>query len=197
MDVKKNKGQVILVDDNKRLSIQLMNNGDLYWKIIDNTNSIIKKFEITRENYQIYELYEILYNDIKYKNIYNIDNEKNECTSNDLLKKFYSNYENKKNHISDYDYFCSDNSITWVSDNNNYDISSVVTIFKEEDKFILLFNLRDYQSKNIIKFSNSESRYKPYNICFMRHYRNLYNLEVNKNQIHIEEYLYLKKVKKI
>lgn len=30
MDVKKNKGQVILVDDNKRLSIQLMNNGDLY-----------------------------------------------------------------------------------------------------------------------------------------------------------------------
>ena len=40
MDVKKNKGQVILVDDNKRLSIQLMNNGDLYWKIIDNTNSI-------------------------------------------------------------------------------------------------------------------------------------------------------------
>lgn len=197
MDVKKNKGQVILVDDNKRLSIQLMNNGDLYWKIIDNTNSIIKKFEITRENYQIYELYEILYNDIKYKNIYNIDNERNECTSNDLLKKFYSNYENKKNHISDYDYFCSDNSITWVSDNNNYDISSVVTIFKEEDKFILLFNLRDYQSKNIIKFSNSESRYKPYNICFMRHYRNLYNLEVNKNQIHIEEYLYLKKVKKI
>ena len=197
MDVKKNKGQVILVDDNKRLSIQLMNNGDLYWKIIDNTNSIIKKFEITRENYQIYELYEILYNDIKYKNIYNIDNEKNECTSNDLLKKFYSNYENKKNHIRDYDYFCSDNSITWVSDNNNYDISSVVTIFKEEDKFILLFNLRDYQSKNIIKFSNSESRYKPYNICFMRHYRNLYNLEVNKNQIHIEEYLYLKKVKKI
>ena len=84
-----------------------------------------------------------------------------------------------------------------MSDNNNYDISSVVTIFKEEDKFILLFNLRDYQSKNIIKFSNSESRYKPYNICFMRHYRNLYNLEVNKNQIHIEEYLYLKKVKKI
>ena len=68
---------------------------------------------------------------------------------------------------------------------------------KEDDKFRLIFNLRDYQSRNVIQFSNSCSRYKPYNICFMKHFRNLYNLEINKNQIHIDEYLYLKKVKKI
>ena len=197
MDVFRNTEQVTLVDNNKSLNIQLMYNGELYWKIIDKSDSIIKKFEISKEDYQIYELFEILYNDIKSKNIYNIYDEINMCQSKEQLKIFYTNFENKRNNIINYKDIFIDDSITWVSDNNNYDISNIVTILKEEDKFILLFNLRDYQSRNVIKFSNSGSRYKPYNLCFMKHFRNLYNLEVNKNQIHIEEYLYLKKIKKI
>lgn len=197
MDVIKKTDQVILTEDNKLLKIQLMNNGDLYWKIDDNKDSKIKLFEIKKKDYQVYELFEILYNDIKNKNIYNIYNEINMCTSKEQIQKVYNSYEQEKNYICDYEDINSDLSITWVSDNNYYNISNFVTILKEDDKFILTFNLRDYQSRNVIQFSNSCSRYKPYNICFMKHFRNLYNLEINKNQIHIDEYLYLKKVKKI
>ena len=197
MDVIKKTDQVILTEDNKLLKIQLMNNGDLYWKIDDNKDSKIKLFEIKKKDYQVYELFEILYNDIKNKNIYNIYNEINMCTSKEQIQKVYNSYEQEKNYICDYEDINSDLSITWVSDNNYYNISNFVTILKEDDKFKLIFNLRDYQSRNVIQFSNSCSRYKPYNICFMKHFRNLYNLEINKNQIHIDEYLYLKKVKKI
>ncbi len=197
MDVIKKTDQVILTEDNKLLKIQLMNNGDLYWKIDDNKDSKIKLFEIKKKDYQVYELFEILYNDIKNKNIYNIYNEINMCTSKEQIQKVYNSYEQEKNYICDYEDINSDLSITWVSDNNYYNISNFVTILKGDDKFILIFNLRDYQSRNVIQFSNSCSRYKPYNICFMKHFRNLYNLEINKNQIHIDEYLYLKKVKKI
>lgn len=197
MDVIKKTDQVILTEDNNLLKIQLMNNGDLYWKIDDNKDSKIKLFEIKKKDYQVYELFEILYNDIKNKNIYNIYNEINMCTSKEQIQKVYNSYEQEKNYICDYEDINSDLSITWVSDNNYYNISNFVTILKKDDKFILIFNLRDYQSRNVIQFSNSCSRYKPYNICFMKHFRNLYNLEINKNQIHIDEYLYLKKVKKI
>ena len=197
MDVIKKTDQVILTKNNKLLKIQLINNRDLYWKIDDNKDSKIKLFEIKKKDYQVYELFEILYNDIKNKNIYNIYNEINMCTSKEQIQKVYNSYEQEKNYICDYEDINSDLSITWVSDNNYYNISNFVTILKEDDKFILIFNLRDYQSRNVFRFSNSDSRYKPYNICFMKHFRNLYNLEINKNQIHIDEYLYLKKVKKI
>lgn len=197
MKIIKNTGQVILADNNKKLKIQYIDNGDLYWKIDDDKNSIVKTFEITKEDYQIYGLFEILYNDIKNKNIHDIYDEINACTSKEQLQIVYNNYKEKKNNIIEYKDISSDGFITWVSDNNKYDISNVVTILKEDDKFILIFYLRDYQSRNVIRFSNSESRYKPYNLCFMKHFRNLYNLKVNKVQIHIEEYLYLKKIKKI
>ena len=197
MDVIKKTDQVILTEDNKLLKIQLMNNGDLYWKIDDNKDSKIKLFEITKKDYQVYDLFEILYNDIKTRNICNINNEINMCKSKEQLKKLYNEYEEKRKYICYYEDISGEKVITWVSDNNYYDISNSVTILKEDDKFVLLFYLRDYQSKNIIRFSNSKSRYKPYNICFMKHFKNLFNLEVNKNQIHIEEYLYLRKVKKI
>lgn len=73
----------------------------------------------------------------------------------------------------------------------------MLTILKEDDKYVLVFNLRDYQSRNSIRFSNGGSRYNPYNRCFMKHFKNLNNLEIEKAQINIEEYMYLKKVKKV
>lgn len=197
MDLIKNKEQVILVDNNKRLKIQYMDNGDLYWIIIDEKKSKMNIFEISKEDYQVYELFELLYNDIKKKNIYSINDAAGKCTSKEQLQSLYKKYEEKSNYICEYDDINGDEVITWVSDNNYYAISNYINIIKSEDKFVLIFNLRDYQSGNVIRFSNSGSRYKPYNICFMKHFRNLYNLNIDKKQIHIEEYLYLKKIKKI
>lgn len=191
----KNTDMVVLEDDKKKLAIQFMNNGDLYWVIGDNSN--IKIFEITKEDYQIYELFELLYNYIKVKNIYNVYEEIKKCISKELLHKVYQKYEEYNKYIKEYGDLNSTDSITWVSDNNNYDIANKVTILKEEDRYILVFNLRDYQSRNSIRFSNSGSKYNPYNRCFMKHFKNLYNLEIDKEQINIEEYMYLKKVKKL
>lgn len=197
MELVKNTNMVVLEDENKKLVIQFLNNGDLYWVISDKSNSNIKIFEITKEDYQIYELFELLYNDIKVKNIYNVYEEIKKCTSKEQLQKVYRKYEEHNKYIKEYDDLNSTDSITWVSDNNNYDSANIVTILKEEDKYVLVFNLRDYQSRNSIRFSNSGCRYNPYNRCFMKHFKNLDNLEIDKEQINIEEYMYLKKVKKL
>ena len=197
MELVKNTEMVVIEDENKKLVIQFLNNGDLYWVISDNNNSCMKIFEITKEDYQIYELFELLYNDIKRKNIYNVYEEIKKCTSKEQLLKVYRKYEEHNKYIKEYNDLNTSDSITWVSDNSNYDIANLVTILKEEDKFVLIFNLRDYQSHNSIRFSNSGSRYNPYNRCFMKHFKNLYNLEIDKEQINIEEYMYLKKVKKV
>ena len=197
MELVKNTNMVVLEDENKKLVIQYFNNGDLYWVISDNNNSCMKTFEITKEDYQIYELFELLYNDIKRKNIYNVYEEIKKCTSKEQLLKVYRKYEEHNKYIKEYNDLNISDSITWVSDNRNYDIANQVTILKEEDKYVLVFNLRDYQSHNSIRFSNSGSRYSPYNRCFMKHFKNLINLEIDKEQINIEEYMYLKKVKKV
>lgn len=197
MELVKNTNMVVLEDENKKLVIQFLNNGDLYWVISDKSNSNIKIFEITKEDYQIYELFELLYNDIKVKNIYNVYEEIKKCTSKEQLQKVYRKYEEHNKYIKEYDDLNSTDSITWVSDNNNYDSANIVTILKEEDKYVLVFNLRDYQSRNSIRFSNSGCRYNPYNRCFMKHFKNLDNLKIDKEQINIEEYMYLKKVKKL
>lgn len=197
MELVKKTDMVVLEDNNKKLVIQFMNNGDLYWVIGDTSNSNIKLFEITKEDYQIYELFELLYNDIKNKNIYNVYEEIKKCISKEQLLKVYRKYEEHNKYIKEYDDLNSTDSITWVSDNNHYDLANQVSIIKEEDKYILIFNLRDYKSRNSIRFSNNGSRYNPYNRCFMKQFRNLYNLEINKEQINIEEYVYLKKVKKV
>lgn len=197
MELIKKNNYIALEEKNKKIEIHFLNNGDLYWVIRDRINSNLKLFEITKKDYQIYELFELLYNDIKSKNIYNVFEEIKKCETKEQLLKVYRKYEEHNKYIKEYDDLNSFDSITWISDNNHYDEANIVTILKEEDKFILVFNLRDYKGHNSIRFSNSGSRYNPYNRCFMKHYKNLCNLEINKSQINIEEYMYLKKIKKL
>ena len=198
MELVKKNNYIALMEKSKKLELVFSNNGDLYWVIRDNNNSNMKLFEITKEDYQIYELFELLYNDIKNKNIYNVYDEIKKCTSKEQLLTVYRKYEENNEYIKKYnDLNGTTDSISWVSDNNHYDIANMLTILKEDDKYVLVFNLRDYQSRNSIRFSNGGSRYNPYNRCFMKHFKNLNNLEIEKAQINIEEYMYLKKVKKV
>ncbi len=112
MELVKNTNMVVLEDENKKLVIQFMNNGDLYWVISDKSNSNIKIFEITKEDYQIYELFELLYNDIKVKNIYNVYEEIKKCTSKEQLQKVYRKYEEHNKYIKEYDDLNISDSIT-------------------------------------------------------------------------------------
>ena len=72
-----NNKNIILIDANKELLFTYGGNGDLYW-ILKNKDSEYKEqrhdfFAITKENYQVYSIFEELFNNIHNFNIYDDD----------------------------------------------------------------------------------------------------------------------------
>ena len=189
-------GLSFLFEDRENyLSIFFGGNGDLYWsikgkKIIDN-NLKNATFLITKENYALYCLFDNLYSDIKDINIF-------EDFVEDKTK--YQVY----NHSNYQELFDEDNrTITWYSDETAHEVANYVKIKKEKDLFSINFYTQEYiegYNRDFgslysipIRFSNSGSRYDPFNIIFMRMYEGLEEIDdVNEygHQIHIEEYLY-------
>lgn len=200
-----------LVDENKTLSIVFAGTGDLHW-IIRNTDCVELEeyaydyFEITKENYQIYSLFEKLLYDIGTINIFGDEEIK---TSSDV--KFQKMRERKYNmsHYNDL-YDSDDGTVTWVSDETGFEVANMVSIKKREDKFSIEFRTqpyiegydREYNTLGMIgvRFRNSGSRYAPFNVIFMRMFRGLQEVDDVSDyghQMHIEEYVYQKsKVRK-
>ena len=48
----------------------------------------------------------------------------------------------------------------------------------------------------VVRFRNSGSRYDPFNCVFMRFYQRLQEVDPNYHQVHIEELIYRKKLKR-
>ena len=99
-----------------------------------------------------------------------------------------------------YEKLFQNNIIKWYSDDAPLEEASRVEINKLEEAFTITF----YQGKEeydfptfSVRFSNSGSRYHPYNFAFMNMYNGLSEYDPNYHQIHIEEYLYNKKLQKI
>lgn len=101
-------------------------------------------------------------------------------------------------------------TITWYSDETAHEVANYLKIVKENDCFVITFNIqeyiegydRDFASLYYIpiRFRNSGSRYDPFNVIFMRMYEKLKKInDVNEygHQIHIEEYLYEQEQQKI
>lgn len=163
-------------------------NGDLYWRYLCEENILNsperKEIIITKENYFIYGLFFDLYKSIKQNKVY-FDIEESDY--------FYVKGENKlfKNGVID-----------WHSDEFPDEIASRLIIKKEEESFKLTFikSKQEYDGMQpttySIRFCNSGSRYRPYNIVFMNMYKELKKHDFDNHQIHIEEYLYNQKVKK-
>ena len=166
--------------------------GDLYWSFRrrDLTNN---KITVTKENYELYKLFEELYKDIEEINLYE-DFEENK----DLYRKYdHSNY---------FELFDNDKkTITWYSDETARVVASYVKIENKDDHFDISFYTQPkkvgYDEDNIsdsyitIRFCNSGSRYYPFNSIFMKMYNKLVNIEdshIYGHQIHMEEYLYEK-----
>lgn len=207
---------IYLITENKILIIMFGGTGDLYWIIRSNDCKKNKDysydFEITKENYQVYTLFEQLLDDIKNINLYDrketdfppyieTDEEKKEYIEElKLNKKRY-----KKYNMSYYnDLFDEEkNIITRVSDETGFEVANKVQIKKDEDTFKIKFFTQPYiegyeRENNIlglmgIRFRNSGSRYDPFNFVFMRMYLKLQQIDdVNDygHQIHMEEYLH-------
>ena len=180
--------------DDGVFEISFQNNLDLYWRYI-NKDCILnlpkeKEFYITKENYVLYSLFEELYNNIKeYKPFGSLNEELN------------AHYQYLKN-TPERNLF-KDNKVDWHSDDFVYENASRLLIEKIDDYFKVTFIKSKKQHDDgilmtySIRISNSGSRYKHFNIIFMRMYQKLCEYEPDCHQVHMEEYMYNKrKVKK-
>ena len=219
-----NTKDIHLIENSKTLSVMFTGTGDLYWmiqnsKICSDEEYSYDSFEITKENYQLYFLFEKLFHDIKNINISHDENEfppfveteeekKNYLENLELDKKRYRMFNMA--HYNDL-YNNKENTITWVSDATGFEVANKLSIKKLDDKFLIEFKTQPYvegyeQEDNAlgvigIRFRNSGSRYNPFNIIFMRMFNEMQKIDDINNyghQIHIEEYLYeKKKIKKL
>ena len=190
-----------IFDDKKILTITFGGNLDLYWYLKGKEEKEVDTFEITKENYFLYSLFDILYNDIVNCNIFNISSiEKIFVYSLKELQNLYKSKEELNKKLLDsekYKKLYNGEYICWYSDDDPIEDANYVKIIKKEDKYVLEFLSNKKAStlwlKNSIRFRNSGTKYPPFNILFMNMYNSLCSSEYDENQIHIEEYLYRKK----
>jgi hypothetical protein len=171
-----------ITTDRGEFEISFENNLDLYWRFINKENMLESKEKqeliITKENCFIYELFYKLYEGIK-------------------RNRVYYNYEENNYKEEKVNNLYRDGKIEWLSDDFYDEIASKLTIEKEDETFKVTF----YKSKDLfktfsIRFSNSGSRYNPFQINFMTMYQELKTYDPNCHQIHIDEILYREKVLK-
>ena len=202
----------------KQFYISFGGNLDLYWTIRSKNGNDHHEFIITKENYEVYKLFEELFEDIENIKIFTETNIpfyiETEEEKQDYINKV--EYEKNKyrlfNHSNYNELFDKkNNTITWYSDETNHEVANILKIKKEKESFRLEFHIqphiekydRDFNSPNYIpiRFRNSGSSYDPFNIIFMRMYEKMKQIDdINDygHQIHIEEYLYSQsKIKKL
>lgn len=176
----------------KTLWIFFGGNLDLYMILSDNTllEECVNKtitFDITKENYELFSIFEKLYNDISLCKPYG------EKIEDDSLWFYETAYNNVyKNY-----------TITWVSDDDPVDSADRMSIDKINDDLIRLTFIRTNLKTELpkfahgisIRFRNSGSRYDPFNSNFMTMYKDMQTIDPIYHQMHIEELVY-KKVKR-
>ena len=190
---------VSLEEGNTTLQVVFRGNLDLYWTIESSEESDKHSFTITKENYDVYNLFEELYSNIENINIFDKRRTKKEQEEDRLYYRYtYNELFDKETE-----------TITWYSDETAHEVSNILKITKEDESFKLEFSTqphisdydRDFNSPHFIpiRFRNSGSSYEPFNAIFMRMYNKLIKLDdVNDygHQMNIEEFQYKKKLKK-
>ena len=190
-----------IYDSNKILTITFGGNLDLYWYLSSKEKKEVDTFEITKENYFLYSLFDILYNDIVNCNLFKVyDEELSFVNSIKELQKIYNRKKELNKIFSEYEEYkrlYNGEYICWYSDDDSIEDANYVKIIKDDYKYIIEF-FSNFKSNtiwlsNTIRFRNSGSRYMPFNMIFMEMYNSLCTSDYDENQIHIEEYLYKKK----
>jgi len=164
-----------------QFEITFKNNLDLYWSYLYKGNieeiEEDKIFTITKENYQLYLIFDNLYKKVIEK-------------SKDPKMMFIYNPEK----------LVQGKIIDWHSDDCIYEKASCIQISKEDEEYQVKFikSKEEGLFKNFsIRICNSGSRHQPFNVLFMHLYHQLIEYEPNFHQIHIEEILYeMKRVRK-
>ena len=202
----------------KQFDVSFGGNLDLYWTIRSKNENDRHEFIITKENYEVYRLFEELFDDIENIRIFTEPTIPSYIVTEEEKQDYIKELECEKNKYRLYNYsnynelFDKENStITWYSDETNHEVSNILKIIKEKESFRLEFSIqahkreydRDFNSLNYIpiRFRNSGSSYDSFNVIFMRMYEKMKQIDdINDygHQIHIEEFFYNKnKTKKL
>lgn len=192
---------IILKQDSQALTMSLSDNLDLSWTFKESKQKTgTVDLMITKENYRIFSLFEELYNRIKNCDIFRCDDnvmmtyeteeerrqyiEKLESLKKDLLSQ-------QRNNLN-YPFY--DGLVEWHCDDDPYDESNILKIYLiDNDSFLVRFESNKTRRRSI-RFSNSGSRYTPYNNIFMEMFNKLQDYDLEDYQIHIEEFMYQKKM---
>lgn len=200
-----------IINNEKKLQIMYGGTLDLYMRLISpNLKEELSSdtFEITKENYFIYSLFEQLYDDIRLCNFYHVDeNDLLWCDTKEEIEALYSNIKRRNEELKNsvvYKSIFDGNSVIWYSDEYIHDETDILKITKEDDKYILEFKEQRLPEPDsdrwripgsiCIRFRNSGSYQKPFNLTFMRMYQKLQEYDPEYHQIHVEEYVYQKKL---
>ena len=184
-----------LIDNNKNLKILFAGNLDLYMilsnnEIIPYGKNISLYFDITKEDYDIYSIFDSLYEDIINGRPFGSDS-----LSSDYD---YTRQEEYKKLVD------SNLNINWISDDGPPEIEDMLKISKiDNDTYRLTFIRNDkpmdfgfkHHMGISVRFRNSGSRYNPFNCLFMKMYHELQEIDSEYHQMHFEEMEYLKKKK--
>ncbi len=174
--------------DNKKLRFIFGGNGDLCISLFSDGED--NSFEITKENNEVYKLFDKMFNSIASCQII-------EDSQFDIEIGFKhaddTNKDIKKSSI--YKELFFDNSINYHSDNYIYEEATILKIVPKEDKYILDFISKEKDIMPCIEVTNSGSRYGLLHMPLMYLYSDLCKVDPGYHQIDIEEYAYVKKMK--
>ena len=177
------------INDDIQLYIFFCNNLDLYMtlkcdKILEEDKYVSLDFDITKENYEIFEAFDILYNKIVYESL-------NE--NNHFITKYY------KKLVDD------DKRIVWISDDGPFESQDRLVISRNDEYTYRLTFIRTdvatpHESKNpfgiSIRFRNSGSQYDPFNFYFMDMYNRLQDIYIGEyRQMYLPELEYKEHIK--
>lgn len=191
------------------LSMMFGGNGDLYWNITSKKedkyaiNPEKKYFIITKENYEVFSLFDKLYKKIDDCEVFKTDPFEEElCFDEKERLELHERTKKRNDKLSEsivYECLYSDDSIVWYSDDAPFGEGNRLSISRSRDKERYLIEIKKGKNKEdfSVEISNSGSRYSPFNILFMELYNALCEIDPNYHQIHIEEIMYQKRLKKL
>ena len=178
----KNIYDIILTSGGKQLLSYFAGNQDLYMGIYTGQNIGLRNmsidFYITKENYEIYCIFDNLYKEIIEGYPFGFDDDYG------IDYKIYGEYKSLVD---------ENKNIIWISDEGTDNSADKLIMSKiNEDEYKLTFVRNDIEEEFYFKcvdgicvrFRNHGSRYKPFNAPFMEMYHRMQNIDENYHQIH-------------
>lgn len=201
-------GSITLINGKQKLTIEYAPNLDLYF-VVENAS----EFVITKEDYQIYELFLKLYETIISADVFN------QSSFNYYINEFLGHFDNEFISYEDYSkinerkleiikkqYYYTrlvkSGKIVWKCDDYPHDIGPSFKIIKDSDIIKIAFDRGNTEKQDLfhpknrttVRIRTSGSAYNYFYAPFMMLFKELKELDLD-DQIHIEEYLYTKKLK--